>query len=250
MFRAEISDTSILKNSLQSISNIITEGVFQFNEDGVELVAADPAMVAMVDFRMDQEAFDAYECDEPEKVGVNIEDFYSIIRRAGSNDAITLSLNEDESKLTVTMENDSTRNFSLALLNLDASDIPSQDDLEFTVHADLTTEVLDNAIGDAAVVSDQITVGTDGDALTVTADGDNSNIDFTIQQGSNGLLELETDGAASSMFALDYLSKIIKAKKLSDTVSISLADDFPMRLDFEIPEKVQLGFILAPRIEE
>lgn len=240
----------MLKNSLQSIQNIITEGVFQFGDDGVELVAADPAMVAMVDFRMEPGAFAAYECEDEAKVGVNIEDLYSIIRRAGNNDSITLSLNEDESKLTVTMENESTRNFSLALLNLDASDIPSQDDLDFSVTADLTTEVLSNAIGDAAVVSDQVTIGTDGDSLSVSAEGDNSTIDFTIASGSDGLLELEADGEASSMFALDYLSKIIKAKKLSDTVSVSMGDDFPMRLQFQVPEKVELGFILAPRIEE
>lgn len=250
MFKAEISDPQLLQNSLQSISNVITEGVFQFTEDGVELVAADPAMVAMVDFHMDKDAFDTYDCDGAEKVGVNIENLYSIIRRAGSDDTLTLTLNEEESKLMLTMQNHSTRNFSLALLNLDDSDIPSTSDLDFNVEADLNTALLSDAIGDAAVVGDSVTVSTDDEAIIIASEGDSSNAEFRIDRGSNGMLDMDANGPARSMFSLDYLSKMIKAKKLSDTVKVRLGEDFPMRLDFETPEKVRLGFILAPRIEE
>jgi proliferating cell nuclear antigen len=244
MFRAELADTDLLKNSLQSISNVITEGVFQFTEDGVELVAADPAMVAMVDFRMDEEAFDVYECDSAEQVGINIENLYSIIRRTGSDDTLSLSLNDDESKLQITMENHSTRNFSLALLNLDDSDIPSTSDLDFNVQAALKTSMFSDAIGDAAVVGDSVTISAEDNTLVVQSAGDNSNVEFRIDEGSDGLIDLDMEGP------LDYLSKMIKAKKLSNTVNISLGADFPMRMEFQAPENVELGFILAPRIEE
>lgn len=250
MFKAALSDTDVLKNSLQSISNVITEGVFQFNEDGVELIAADPAMVAMVDFSIDADAFDEYQCDESTHAGINIEDLYSIIRRAGSGDTVTLSLDEEESKLKITMENNSTRNFSLALLNLDDSDIPSTSDLDFNVTADMETGVLADAIGDAAVVGDSVTVSADDDAVVVASEGDNSNAEFRIEQGSDGLINLDGNGPAESMFSLDYLNKMIKAKKLSDTVTVQLGEDFPMRLEFQAPDSVQLGYVLAPRIEE
>jgi hypothetical protein len=52
------------------------------------------------------------------------------------------------------------------------------------------------------------------------------------------------------MFSLDYLSKMIGAKKLSDTVTVKMADEFPVRLEFEIPDEANLSFVLAPRIEE
>ncbi|MFT4868337.1 MAG: DNA polymerase III sliding clamp (beta) subunit (PCNA family), partial [Candidatus Nanohaloarchaea archaeon] len=40
------------------------------------------------------------------------------------------------------------------------------------------------------------------------------------------------------------------AKKLSDTLQLRLGNDFPMRLNFEVPDKARLSFVLAPRIEE
>lgn len=250
MFKAEISDAGLLKDSLQSISNIITEGVFQFTEDGVDLVAADPAMVAMVDFSLRKDAFDTYECDEEAKVGINIENLYSVLRRAGANDSLILELDEDGSRLEVTMEDSSTRNFSLALLNLDEDDIPSTDDLEFSVTADLSTAAFSDAIGDAAVVGDSVTVRADGNGLEFRAEGDSSNAATHIADGSEGMMDLEANGEVQSMFSLDYLNKMIKAKKLSDNVRVRLGDDFPMRLEFQVPDKVSLSYILAPRIEE
>ncbi|MDY6769028.1 MAG: proliferating cell nuclear antigen (pcna) [Candidatus Nanohaloarchaea archaeon] len=250
MVRAELSDAGVLKDALQSISNIITEGVFQFSDSGVKLVAADPAMVAMVDFELEEAAFDAYECDDPAKVGVNIEDLYSIVRRAGSSERLELELDEDASKLHVRMHNGSERSFSLALLNLDEEDIPSTDDLDFSVAADVTAGVLDDAVGDASVVGDAVTLQADEDAITLQAEGDNSTVETKIRAGSDGVMDLEAEGAVQSMFSLDYLNKMIKAKKLADTVHIRLGDDFPMRLEFQVPDTLQLSYVLAPRIEE
>ena len=43
---------------------------------------------------------------------------------------------------------------------------------------------------------------------------------------------------------------MIGAKKLADTVTVKLGQDFPMRMEFTQPDQAQLNFVLAPRIEE
>lgn len=249
MFKAELNDTKLLKDSLQAISNLISEGRFKIRDDGLNLVAADPAMVALVDFTLEKDAFETYEVDEEDEIGVNLEKLYSILRRANSSDTVTLELSDD-SKLVLTMENNSTRTFSIPLLNIDEEDVPSTDNLEFSVEADFKSSVFADGVGDAQVVGDAVTIEADGEAVTIRAEGDNSNAEFRIEKGSDGLLELSGDGMVHSMFSLDYLNKMMKAEKLSDTMTVRLGDDFPMRMDFEVPEKLKLGFILAPRIEE
>ncbi|MFB6181001.1 MAG: proliferating cell nuclear antigen (pcna) [Candidatus Nanohalobium sp.] len=249
MFKAELEDVGLLKDSMKTISDLISEGLFQLQEDGIKLVAADPAMVGLVDFKIEEDVFESFELDKETKVGLNLENLYSILRRANSSDTITLELKEDDSKFYIKMENSSTRNFSLPILNLSEDDIPSTDQLDFTFEAELETDVLEGAIKDAMVVSDAVTVSADGDQLEIEAEGDQSNVDFTITDGSEGVLEME-GSEAKSMFSLDYLSKMIGAKKLSDTVTVKLGQDFPMRMEFIIPEEVDLSFVLAPRIEE
>lgn len=249
MFKAKTQEVGLLKDSMKTISDIITEGLFQFTEDGVKLVAADPAMVGLVDFKLEKEVFDEYELEEERKIGLNLENLYSILRRANSDDTITLEVDEDNSQFKITMESSSTRNFSLPILNLSEDDIPDTGDLEFTVTAEMTTDTLESAIKDAMVVSDSVTVSSDANEIKISAEGDQSNAEFTVDKDSEGVIEIEGTNA-ESMFSLDYLSKMIGGKKISDNVTIKLGEDFPMRLEFIEPEKTNLSFVLAPRIEE
>jgi len=249
MFKAELDDVGLLQDSLKTISDLISEGLFQLTDDGIRLVAADPAMVALVDFTLEEDVFESYDLDEEAKIGLNIENLYSIVRRANANDTIVLEVKEDDSQFYITMKNSSTRNFSLPILNLSEDDIPDTQNLEFSVTADLETGVLENAVKDAMVVGDSVVIEADSDAISISAEGDQSNVDFEIEGDADGVLELE-GGEARSMFSLDYLNNMIGGSKLSDTVTVKLGDDFPMRLDFEVPEKALLSFVLAPRIEE
>ncbi|MFB6147992.1 MAG: hypothetical protein ABEJ66_03840, partial [Candidatus Nanohaloarchaea archaeon] len=198
---------------------------------------------------MEEEVFENYEIDEETKVGLNLENFYSILRRANSNDTIVLSMDEDDSKFYIKMENTSTRNFSLPVLNLSEDDIPDTQNLEFSVTGELETAVLEDAIKDALVVGDSVRVSADSDGIDLDAEGDQSNVSFHIGSDAEGVLELE-GGEADSMFSLDYLDSMVGAKKLSDTVTVKLGDDFPMRMEFTVPDKADLSFVLAPRIEE
>lgn len=249
MFKAELEEVGLIKDSMKTISDLISEGLFQLKDDGIHLIAADPAMVALVDFKLEEDVFESYELDEETKVGLNLENFYSILRRANSDDTITLELDEDDSKFHITMEGMSTRNFSLPILNLSEDDIPSTDQLDFTVEAEVEASVLEGAVKDAMVVSDSVTVSADSDEIRIISKGDQSNVDFTISGDSDGVIELEGT-EAESMFSLDYLSKMMGAKSLSDTVKMKLGEDFPMRLEFVVPDEADLSFVLAPRIEE
>ena len=248
MFKATIEDTGLLKDSMKTISDLISEGLFQLTEDGIKLVAADPAMVALVDFKLEEEVFEEYELDEETKVGLNLENFYSILRRAKGDDTITFEV-DDDSKFHIRMEGVSTRNFSLPILNLSEDDIPSTDDLDFSFESELTTSILESAIKDAMVVSDSVTITADSDSIVISAEGDQSDVDFELESDSEEVIEME-GGDAESMFSLDYLSKMIGANKLSDTVAVKMGQDFPVRTEFVIPDEANLSFVLAPRIEE
>lgn len=50
-------------------------------------------------------------------------------------------------------------------------------------------------------------------------------------------------------YSIEYLSKMLKASKLTEKVKLEFNKDYPIHLEFAIRDKVKLGFILAPRIE-
>ena len=47
---------------------------------------------------------------------------------------------------------------------------------------------------------------------------------------------------------LEYLKKIIKGGKLSPNVSLEFSKDYPLKVQYDVKDKLQLGFVLAPRV--
>ena len=75
MFSATTSNVKILKDSIDTISQIIDEGIFKLKSNSIELMASDRAMVAVIDFKLNSELFESFNSDK-ETEPVNI--FYEM----------------------------------------------------------------------------------------------------------------------------------------------------------------------------
>jgi DNA polymerase III sliding clamp (beta) subunit (PCNA family) len=60
--------------------------------------------------------------------------------------------------------------------------------------------------------------------------------------------DTKIEGIAKAKYSLEYLNKFIKAQKISSKVILRFSDNYPLRVDFP-GEKLGIGFILAPRVE-
>jgi len=76
---------------------------------------------------------------------------------------------------------------------------------------------------------------------------------------SKASVEVEADSSTSitnddsnpvkSKYSVEYLKKMIMGGKITDKVTVCFDRDYPLKLDFKEVDKVQLSFILAPRVE-
>ncbi|MFQ5975462.1 MAG: proliferating cell nuclear antigen (pcna) [Candidatus Hydrothermarchaeales archaeon] len=245
MFKVTMSDSKLLKSSVDAISNLIDEAGISVDEEGLKLRAMDPAHVALVDFQLSKEAFDNFEVTEPVVLGVDLERLNTILKRAGPGEMIIMDLDEDKNMLRIKIKNTSTRTFSLPLIDVADEElkVPS---LDFPSSVEVLPSVLKEAIKDAEIVSDHVTLKTDENSLHISAKGDLGNVGVKILK--DDAIEFLSGGEVGSMFSLEYLSDMMKASDLADTVKINLGNDIPVRLDFKA-ENVHLLFLLAPRIE-
>lgn len=248
MFKAVMSDIDLLRDSIAAIAEIIDEAVFDIDNSGMRMRAADRAMVAAVDFRISKDAFDSFEITEPIKLGLNLENFLSVLKRASAGDKILLS--SKDSKFEIIIQNSSKRRFVLPLLEIAQEEAPQIEQLEFSVKMGLNAGILENGIEDAGVVSDALLFEASSDRFKMRAEGDVTMTETELEKGSEGLLDLSVKEEARARYPLDYLKKMIKAKKLSDKVRIEFGKDFPMKLTFEAGDKCALSFVLAPRVIE
>lgn len=236
----KLSEPKLLSDAIDIISNIVVEVRLKLLEDGLSVVAVDPANVALVIFRLPKESFTQYECGG-EIWGVNLGDLKRILKRASG--AASVSLEEVEGKLKITIYDRIRRNFSLSLIEVSAEDkdIP---ELNFGARVEMDARDFSQAIEDASIVADSCAFVMDNDVFAVEGKGSLNSARAEFSKGE----DIEIFGKGRSKYSLEYLMKFIKGMKISKNVVVSFSDDYPLRLDFP-GERMGVGFVLAPRVE-
>jgi proliferating cell nuclear antigen len=249
LFRIKISDTKTFKDVLNAISTIIDEATFTIDPDGIKLRAMDPSRVAMVDFEMRRASFDEYEINEASKVCVNLSELLKLLKRSGKEDTIELSLDEETGHFLVKIIGRYTRTFTMPVLEASEEEVP-EPKITFNAKVTLTTDDLNETLKDAALVSDNVRIETDGENLMMNAKGDVAGAKIEIKKGSDALISIEAKEPAKATFSLSYLTDIVKAASdTSDIVTLEFSTDMPLRLDFKQRYDGKLVYLLAPRIE-
>ncbi len=248
MFKATLNDPTLLINSISSIAELIDEGVFKISRDGISLTAADRAMVAVVNFNMNASAFEKYEIDSEQSIGLNVGNLLSVLKRASSTDKLTLNLQNN--KLEILIENESKRRFTVPVLDLSQEEVPPIEQLEFKVKAEIKPDILQSGIEDADIVADSILFQTNDNKFIMKAEGDVSRSELELEKGNQSLISMKSDGEVKSRYPLDYLKKMIKSAKIADKVSLEFGQDYPMKLGFQSGDKCSLTYVLAPRVTE
>jgi len=243
-----LAEPKYLKESVSVISELVTEVKFKINSNGMELVAMDPANVAMVIFKLLSSCFIEYDVKEELEIGINLSNLKQILRRAKSEDTLTLEV-IDDNKLDVVLKSRTTRKFSIPVLKLDDKDqkVP---ELAFPVIIETYTNILSEAIDDIGTVSESISFTCEEDKLVIGGEGNMSKAVVEVIPDEDTRITNDNHEPVRSKYSIEYLKKMVGGSKISERVTILMDKDYPMRLDFKEVDKVQLSFILAPRVED
>ncbi len=243
--RLSLSDVSYLRDSIGVISELVSEGRFSITKNGVELVAMDPANVAMIIFKLLPSCFSEYNVDDPQVVGLNLSNLKQVLRRAGLGDSLSLEI--FDGKIHITLDGASKRTFSLPIIAVDEREqkIPS---LSFPSSITLPSSVLTNAIEDAGIVAESVLFTVEPGFFTLSAEGDLSKASIQTREGDGTVIL--SDSKTRAKYAIEYLKKMVQGSKISDSVTIRIDTNYPLKLEYRSIDKVSLEFILAPRVDD
>lgn len=248
MFKLELTNSDIIKNSIPIIAEIIDEGVFKINQNGLSLLSPDRTMVSVVDFNIPSSAFEKFEVENEIELGVNLSSLVDVVKRIKTSDKVTIQSGK-ENRVNFFIEGNGKRRFELALLDI-KTEKPPIDQLKFTGKVELKTDVLEEGVADAEIVADSVVLQASPEIFKMSTKGDISSTELELKKGEDGMITLQAEENIRSRYPLEYLKKMIKASKLSKNLVLEFGTDYPMRLLFREVDKVSLGFILAPRVED
>jgi proliferating cell nuclear antigen len=241
-----LADTRYLKDSIGVISELVNEARFRVTPTAIELVAMDPANVAMVIFKLLSSAFTEFHVEKDVELSVNLANFKQILRRAKPSDILGLEL--EENKLKITLKGANSRTFFLPLIDLEDRDqkIPN---LEFPVTIKTNASVISEAIEDVDVVAESVSFIAEPKKFTVMAEGDLNKAHIEIKSDDVTRITTTSPDKIKAKYSIEYLKKMVSGSKVSDEVTIQFNKDYPLKLEFKEMDKLLLAFILAPRVE-
>ncbi|MFH1668910.1 MAG: proliferating cell nuclear antigen (pcna) [Candidatus Woesearchaeota archaeon] len=244
--RLTLAEPNYLKDSVSIISELVNEASFKVKANSLELIAMDPANVAMVIFKLLSSAFTEYKIDQEVAIAINLSNLKQILRRSKSSDSLTMEIEED--KLKITLEGSSKRTFFLPIIDIEEKEqrVP---DLHFPITVKTKASILNDAIDDVDVVAESVSFVVEPKTMYVMAEGDLSKAKVEIPSKGDTIIVSDTPDKIKAKYSIEYLKKMMAASKISDDVTIQFNKDYPLKLEYKSVDKVFLSFILAPRVE-
>ena len=235
-----------------AIMTIVDEAHFEANSEGLQFRSMDPSHIALIDVSCPAIAFKKYECDSSIKFGFRVDDFAKVIKRAGPNDSIELTL--QESMLYVKTSGSYSRNYKLKLIESNGGSSTPLPKLACDSRLVMSPSILDRILSDIEVVNNKITIETTQDNKAIfTTSSELGQATVAIDDKSNieNLNEISITAPSKGTYSTEFITKIVKAvNTTSQTVTLEYTSGKPLKLTFALPNALKIEFYMAPRIED
>ncbi len=246
--KLELAEPKYFIDSISIISELVTEARFKITENALELVAMDPANVAMVVYSLLSSAFTDYTVSNDVDLTINLSNLKQVLRRVGATDVLSMEL-DSESRLKIEIRGKTKRTFYLPLIDIEDKR-QKEPELSFPLKISSHSKVLNEAVEDAAVIdADSVSFSIESDKFVLQAESDLSKAKIEISQDDETKIVTESKDKIKAKYSVEYLKKMITGSKIADTVSISFNTDYPLRIEYKVVDKLMMSFILAPRVE-
>jgi len=238
-------DAKTIREFSNLILTLVQEARVDFKPDGISSKVMDPARVAMISVEIKKDAFQEFNVDGEDSLGLDIEKMRNFLRLTGPNEIIDMKFDG--------------KRISMKIGNLSAG-IPIIDPSTLTTPKIPTIEPQDKIVTDLSLlatgikaaegISEVVTFTMKSDEMRVYAKGETESETTEMTIPRSQAKEYIYTAEARSSFALEYLTKFLRALESTDEISIALGNDYPLRMEAPILNgKGKVTFLIAPRIE-
>lgn len=246
--------SSAIKVLTEALKELLTDTVLEVDETGIRVVAMDVSHVVLVHLKLQADKFEMYRCSQPIQLGINMLNFYKIIKTVSNSDTLTLFVEDgDMNHLGICIENaqkNSRTTYNLNLLDLDGSKI-SVTPSEFSSVITLPSADVQKIFRDLNQVSELVEIKRlRNDLIFRSYQGDFCSQETVISETSvretSDPTELKNESdIIQGLFALKYLVMFTRCSSLSSTVDIMLKNDFPIIFMYSVASLGTLKLCLA-----
>jgi proliferating cell nuclear antigen len=252
--------TPAIKTLFETMKNIIEDTNIEFSKDGMRVIEMNKGKSMMVYLKLEGSKFERFEFNNSEAIvlaGVNVENFYSILKTMHTHDILTMSVNRKHPNiLCLKFENQEKKmitnyKFPLKDINQKLFDIPSCEfDALVTMSASDFQKLcrdIDNLGGqhiEIRAIHRQLMLKSDctiGERETILNESDKAcGVHFINDSGNN---------IVQGKFLVKHLTSMTKCTTLCNTMELYLKNNYPMIIQYQVPSLGSIKFALSPVVE-
>lgn len=243
--------SSAFKILVEAMKELLTDTCIEFDENGMKIISMDNSHVVLVHLKLDADKFEHYKCVSKITIGVNMLNFYKLIRAINSNDILTLFIDKDDiNHLGIKIENgekNTKTTYKLNLLDLDNEKIHI-DAADFNSVITLPSIDFQKLCRDMHNIADYVEIKNIGSQLMLSCTGEFCNQETIIADNENGnaITSKNSGEIVQGIFNLNYLVLFAKCTNLCNTVELHLKNDYPLLIKYTVASLGEIKLVLAP----
>ena len=111
--------TGAFKTMTEALKEILTDANIEFTDSSMKIITMDPTQTILVHLKLEKDNFEYYHCEHKIFIGINMLNFFKLVRTLTNNDALTLFIEkENPNLLGIRIENGEKNSLTNYYLNL------------------------------------------------------------------------------------------------------------------------------------
>ena len=236
----------ILEHIMKALNSVaMPEFQFELSPSGILHSKLDSSRAAHIRINIPESYFKEFSVSQTRQICVNMERLTTVVKRLIKYKDQAIEMLFVDNEMFLTNLGSPKREFSLNFL--DPREVGKDLNIESTTIIDIDTKELEEQIKDMKGTAVHAIFEVLGGNLSITCKSDDGKA-MVITPSDSEFITVHNATDAKAMYALSYMTEIVKFLKGFETVKMELSTNLP--LTFVVNEgQVEFRILLAPRVE-
>lgn len=253
IFEAKTVQTAIVKSLFEVLKEVLIDLNLFVTKDKIKIVSMNNKQDCLIYVKLEAKEFEYFHCNLPGEgplvLGIHTDNIFKIIKTIKHDETISFYVTDkNPHNLYIKKENNernSINTFSLKLHDLprDGYDIP---ELQYTTTITMNSNELQKICKDFVSLGGKLMeIKTIGEQIFFSGEGEFSSFNLIIGTSSKTSFQGPENEIVQGKFPAKYLLLFSKASILSSVVQISLKNDHPIIMSYNVGNLGEMKFIIS-----
>jgi proliferating cell nuclear antigen PCNA len=233
--------STIFSTILKQLKSFTSDINIRFYKENFYIQFLDNNNICLCEVSLKNEWFDTYIVNDEELIGLNTEILQKIIKCKNDGDNIEINFHNNDDKIHFSFnnynnDNSITKNFEVPLIDIDTQLIDVPNNTESQADIKFMSSTFFHLINELAMFSNILEFDVNETEIIMNSSGDQGKYCINVDIDKVEEFSIEEDAIINQSFSLRYFTLISSLSKISDYVNISIGENSPMIIMFNLDE--------------